>query len=217
LKALAHIISWVFLPLLMPIYGLIFAMYVPSEPHISNYFDSLYYFTDDAKTAILYMFFTFSALAPGLSFYILHKRKIISTIDIENQRERNLPMFIMLAYCLLLYLMFRYKFPDAQLPKYIYALPLSGVFVTVIFTFINRWIKISLHGGGAGILTGFLMAYALDQLYFQFWILIFAVIASGLTLAARLYLNKHTPREVYTGWSLALFITFLVNYIYPLY
>ena len=133
----------------------------------------------------------------------------------EDQRERNIPMYIMLAYCLLLYVLFRYKFPDAQLPKYIYALPLAGVFVTVSFTFINRWIKISLHGGGAGILTGFLFAYTMDQLYFQFWVLIFAVVASGLTIAARLYLQKHTPREVYTGWSLAVLITFLVNYLYP--
>jgi len=163
------------------------------------------------------MFFIFSALAPGLSFYLLRKRNVISTIDMENQQERNIPMFIMLAYCLLLYLLFKFKFQDGQLPKYIYALPLAGVFVTVIFTFINRWIKISLHGGGAGILTGFLFAYALDQLYFNFTMLIFAVIASGLTIAARLYLNKHTPREVYTGWSLAVLITFLVNYLYPVY
>lgn len=201
----------------MPIYGLILAMYIPSEPKITYYFESLYYFPSEAKSAILYMFFIFSALAPGLSFYLLRKRNVISTIDMENQQERNIPMFIMLAYCLLLYLLFKFKFQDGQLPKYIYALPLAGVFVTVIFTFINRWIKISLHGGGAGILTGFLFAYALDQLYFNFTMLIFAVIASGLTIAARLYLNKHTPREVYTGWSLAVLITFLVNYLYPVY
>jgi membrane-associated phospholipid phosphatase len=199
----------------MPIYGLSLAMYVPSEPNITRYFESLYYFPSQAKEAVLYMFTVFGAVAPGLSFYILRKRNVISTIDMEDQRERNIPMYIMLSYCLLLYVLFRYKFPDAQLPKFIYALPLAGVFVTISFTFINRWIKISLHGGGAGILTGFLFAYALDQLYFQFWVLIFAVIVSGLTIAARLYLHKHTPREVYTGWSLALIITFVVNFLYP--
>ena len=216
MRLTAHLLSWVFLPLLMPIYGLLLAMYAPSEPLITSYFESLYYFPQEAKEAILYMFFIFSALAPGLSFYLLKKRKVINTIDMENQAERTIPMFIMLAYCLLLFLLFRYKFPNAQLPKYIYALPLAGVFVTITFTLINRWIKISLHGGGAGILTGFIFAYALDQLYFQFWVLIFAIVASGLTIAARLYLNKHTPKEVYTGWSLAVLITFLVNYFYPI-
>ena len=37
---------------------------------------------------------------------------------------------------------------------------------------------------------------------------------SGLTIAARLYLNKHRPVEVYTGWTLAVLITFFTHYIY---
>jgi membrane-associated phospholipid phosphatase len=200
----------------MPVYGLLLAMYIPSnEDYILNE-DSLYFLTDAAKQAILYMFFIFSVLAPGLSFLLLHKKKIISTIDMENQRERNIPMILMLSFCLVLYFLFVIKAQDNILPKYVYALPLSGVFVTVTYTFINRWIKISLHAGGAGILTGFLLAYASAQVEFEMWILIAAILASGLTLTARLYLKKHTQLEVYTGWSLAVLLTFLVNTLYPI-
>lgn len=216
MKILAEVLSWVFLPLLMPVYGLLLAMYIPSNQDYLFNEDSLYFLRDDAKLAILYMFIIFSVIAPGLSFVILHKKKIITTIDMENQRERNIPMFIMLTYCLILYFLFMIKAQNNILPKYIYALPLSGVFVTVVYTYINRWIKISLHGGGAGILTGFLFAYAVEQAEFQFWVLIFAVIASGLTISARLFLKKHTQTEVYTGWSLAVLMTFLVNYLYPI-
>jgi membrane-associated phospholipid phosphatase len=115
-----------------------------------------------------------------------------------------------------LYFLFIIKAQDNILPKYVYALPLSGVFVTVTYTFINRWIKISLHAGGAGILTGFLLAYASAQVEFETWILVAAILASGLTLTARLYLKKHTQLEVYTGWSLAVLLTFLVNTLYPI-
>jgi membrane-associated phospholipid phosphatase len=216
MKIFSDIVSWVFLPLFMPVYGLLLAMYIPSnEDYILNE-DSLYFLTDTAKQAILYMFFIFSVLAPGLSFLLLHKKKIISTIDMENQRERNIPMILMLSYCLVLYFLFIIKAQDNILPKYVYALPLSGVFVTLTYTFINRWIKISLHAGGAGILTGFLLAYASAQVEFETWILIAAILASGLTLTARLYLNKHTQLEVYTGWSLAVLLTFLVNTLYPI-
>ena len=216
MKIFSDIVSWVFLPLFMPVYGLVLAMYIPSnEDYILNE-DSLYFLTDAAKQAILYMFFIFSVLAPGLSFLLLHKKKIISTIDMENQGERNIPMILMLSYCLVLYFLFVIKAQDNILPKYIYALPLSGVFVTVTYTFINRWIKISLHAGGAGILTGFLLAYASAQVEFEMWILIAAILASGLTLTARLYLKKHTQLEVYTGWSLAVLLTFLVNTLYPI-
>lgn len=216
MKIFSDIVSWVFLPLFMPVYGLLLAMYIPSnEDYILNE-DSLYFLTDTAKQVILYMFFIFSILAPGLTFLLLHKMKIISTIDMENQRERNIPMILMLSYCLVLYFLFIIKAPNNILPKYAYALPLSGVFVTLTYTFINRWIKISLHAGGAGILTGFLLAYAFAQVEFETWVLIAAILASGLTLTARLYLKKHTQLEVYTGWSLAVLLTFLVNTLYPI-
>lgn len=215
MKILAEVLSWVFLPLLMPVYGLLIAMYVPSNQDYFFNEGSLFFLQTRAKVVILAMFLLFSVIAPGLSFVILKRRNIITTIDMESQRERSIPMFIMLSYCLFLYILFVVKFQDIVLPKYIYALPLSGVFVTVTYTYINRWIKISLHAGGAGILTGFLFAYAVDQMEFQFWILIFAIIASGLTISARLFLKKHTQKEVYTGWIFAVLMTFLVNYFYP--
>lgn len=216
MKLFSEIISWIFLPLLMPVYGLLIAMYVPSQQDYILNEDSLFFLNPAAKEAILYMFLIFSAIAPGLSFLYLHKKGIISTIDMENKRERSVPMLIMLAYCLVLYFLFVIKAPGGILPKYVYALPLSGVFVTAAYGIINRWTKISLHAGGAGILSGFLYAYACEQFEFQFWILLFPIIASGLTLTARLYLEKHTPLEVYTGWSAAAIVTFLVNFLYPL-
>jgi hypothetical protein len=199
----------------MPVYGLLLTMFVPSNQDYLFNEDSLYLLNEPAKFAILYMFLIFSVIAPGLSFVFLKRRNIISTIDMENQRERGIPMFLMLAYCLVLYALFLYKAQNNILPKYIYALPLTGVFVTVFFTAINRWIKISLHAGGAGILTGFVFAFAMQQVEFQFWILIAVIIASGLTLSARLFLKKHTPLEVFTGWTLSVVITVAVIFFYP--
>jgi membrane-associated phospholipid phosphatase len=81
------------------------------------------------------------------------------------------------------------------------------VAVTSIFLLINRWIKISLHAAGAGILLGFLAVFSRAQDQFSIWWLLSALLAAGLTLAARLYLNKHSPLEVYTGFILALILT----------
>jgi membrane-associated phospholipid phosphatase len=216
MKIFSELISWIFLPLLMPVYGLLIVMYIPSQQDYFLNEDSMYFLHPPAKEAILYMFLIFSAIAPGLSFLYLHKKGIISTIDMENKRERSIPMLIMLAYCLVLYFLFVIKAPGGILPKYVYALPLSGVFVTAAYGIINRWTKISLHAGGAGILSGFLFAYAYEQMEFQFWILLFPILASGLTLTARLFLEKHTPLEVYTGWTAAAIVTFLVNLLYPI-
>ena len=216
MKLLSHLLSWVFLPLFMPLFGLLIAMYVPSSPQSLVDNDSLYLMIDQNKWVVLFMFFVFSTVAPGLSFVILRALNVITTIDMESKRERLIPMLIMLAYCLLLYFLFLVKAHNNILPKYVYALPLAGVFVTASFTLINRWIKISLHAGGAGILSGFIFAYSLEQAEFQFWTILFVILASGLTIMARLFLRKHTPTEVYTGWSLAVLITFLINFYYPI-
>lgn len=216
MKVLSHLLSWIFLPLFMPLFGLLIAMYVPSSPQSLVDNDSLYLMIDQNKWVVLFMFFVFSTVAPGLSFVILRALNVITTIDMESKRERLIPMLIMLAYCLLLYFLFIVKAHNNILPKYVYALPLAGVFVTASFTLINRWIKISLHAGGAGILSGFIFAYSIEQVEFQFWTILFVILASGLTIMARLFLRKHTPTEVYAGWSLAVMITFLINFYYPI-
>ena len=212
---LAHIFSWLFLPLLMPFYGLYISLYIPSEGE-SLSSQGMYQLPIELKGQLLTIFFLFSALAPGISFYLLHKRKIISTIDSEDAKERNFPLLIMFAYCMVLFSLFIFKAPNNILPKYFYTLPLSGAIVTAVFMFINRWIKISLHAGGAGILVGYLSIFMFENPGFPIFFITISIIASGLTLSARLFLQRHSPLEVYSGWSLALIITFICCSCYPI-
>ena len=206
MKYLAHFFSWVFLPLLMPSYGILISLFVPA--YSTNIeMTSLYFAPIESKWALFTIFFLFSVVAPGVSFILLHRFKVISTIDIERQGERSLPLVIMLVYSLVLFFLLVYKAGSGTLPRYFYALPLSGVAVTSIFLLINRWIKISLHGAGAGILLGFLIIFTRAQDAFSIWWVLSALLAAGLTMAARLYLQKHTSLEVYTGFIFALLIT----------
>ncbi len=206
MKYLAHFFSWVFLPLLMPSYGILISLFVPA--YSTNIeMTSLYFAPIESKWALFTIFFLFSVVAPGVSFILLHRFKVISTIDIERQGERSLPLVIMLVYSLVLFFLLVYKAGAGTLPRYFYALPLSGVAVTSIFLLINRWIKISLHGAGAGILLGFLIIFTRAQDTFSIWWVLSALLAAGLTMAARLYLRKHTSLEVYTGFVFALLIT----------
>jgi hypothetical protein len=206
MKFLAHFFSWVFLPLLMPSYGILISLFVPA--YSTNVeMTSLYFAPMESKWALFTIFFLFSVVAPGVSFILLHRFKVISTIDIERQRERSLPLVIMLVYSLVLFFLLVYKAGAGTLPRYFYALPLSGVAVTSMFLLINRWIKISLHGAGAGILLGFLIIFTRAQDAFSLWWVLSALLAAGLTMAARLYLRKHTSLEVYTGFVFALLIT----------
>jgi len=214
MKSIFQAISWVLLPLFMPIYALLLVMYVPSnQDYIFNQ-DCMYLLPDEAKNAILNMFVIFCVVAPGISFIMLERRKIIATIEMETTKERSIPIIVMFLYCLMLYVLFVVKSGESVLPKFVYALPLSGAIVTAVYFFLNRWKKISIHGAGAGILFGFILAYVLQHEEYELWMFALTLIISGLIMTARLYLQKHTFFEVVFGWIIGLIITFLVNYFY---
>lgn len=174
----------------------------------------MYLLPDQAKSALLYMFLIFCVIAPGLSFNLLLRRKIIDTIEMETTKERSIPIILMFLYCIMLYVLFIVKSGEGILPKFVYALPLSGAIVCAVYFFLNRWKKISIHGAGAGILVGFILAYIILHEEFELWMFALTLIISGLIMTARLYLQKHTFFELVFGWCVGLAITFGVNYFY---
>lgn len=214
MEVFSKVVSWVFLPLLMPIYALLLVMFVPSNQDFFYNEDCMYTIALPAKKALLYMFGIFCVVAPGISFILLQRRKVIESIEMENRKERNIPIIIMLIYCLVLYFLFLVKANGAIIPKFVFSLPLSGVFVTSAFFFLNKWRKVSIHAGGAGILTGFILAYILLHVEYELWMLTLSIFISGLIMTARLYLKKHTMTELVVGWFTASFLTFVVNYFY---
>ena len=214
MKITAQIISWVFMPLLMPIYALLLVMFVPSnQDYLFNY-DNLFIQSFAFKIALLTMFGVFCVLAPGISFLLLKRSGVISSVQMDDKKERTIPIVVMLIYCLVLYIMFVMKSKQLIIPKFVFALPLSGVIVTAVYFVVNRWSKISIHSGAAGILTGFILAYLLTQTEYHVWVFILAILLSGLIMSARLYLEKHTFSELLIGWFIGSFITFVINYFY---
>lgn len=211
---LAKLISWIFLPLFMPIIALIITMYIPSEEKdLSN--PSLYLLAPEIKDQLILLFLTFGTIAPAFSFIIMYRRKLISTIEMDDRTERVMPLFIVFSYCFILFFLFVLKAPNGILPKYVYAIPLTGAILSVFFAIINNWTKISLHAAGGGILTGYLCAFAIQQLNFNYMVILMGFIISGLVMSARLALNKHSPFQVYLGWSVAFIIAFICNLYYP--
>ena len=81
---------------------------------------------------------------------------------------------------------------------------------------INEHIKISLHATGVGIFTGFLIAYFSEQTNFSIGVIAIGFLISGLVFSSRLFLEKHTIKELVLGYVLSLLITFVLTIYYPL-
>lgn len=214
MKLSSQIISWLFVPLITPVLGIMLVMYFPSYQDVLND-DNLYVLSTQQKWQVLYSYFFFCVIVPGLALLYLKGIGVISTIEVDDRRERSLPILVMFCSCLGLYLLHKITIPsNLNFSKYIFSYPLSGVIATAIYFFQTLWKKVSLHAGGMGIMSGFLIAYAAEMQEFPMWIILFAIISSGLVMSARVYLEKHTLLEVVIGWFTGTFVTFAVNYYY---
>lgn len=216
MRLAAGIISWVFIPLIMPVLALLFAMYVPAELDYTSY-NSLYFLDGQSKFYFLYSFTVFAFVAPGVSILILRAAKVIQSIELESSAERFVPLFLTAAYsAMLLGLLIKLE-QDVLISKHLIGLAIAGLVLSVVYGIINYWTKISLHAGGAGMLVGFVLAYSLEQSLLISWPIYVVIILAALIMMSRIYLGKHTPQQAYLGFVLGSFITFSVDYFSILY
>ncbi len=225
MRTASQIISWVFLPLFMPVYALLIAMYLPSESESAMQTQqSLFHINDavlasgqtfDVKLYILAVYMIFSVLAPGFSLLMFKRQKRIASVELDTREERGFPIAVTVIYCAMLGLFIWFQVPRDNYPSAIFALPWAGVLASSIAGIINRYEKISLHAMGAGMLFGFLVAYFNTQLVFNFDVIILAVLVGGMVMSARMYLEKHNLRESVSGYLLGFLTVFLVLTFFP--
>lgn len=214
MEIFSKIASWVFLPLFMPVYAMAAVMYIPSGHAFEEMqFYCMYTLEDSWKLVILGFYFLFTTVFPGVAFLVMYKAGIVSTPEMDDRKERWLPMAVTILFTAILYFFMARTFSKIDTsPKYIENLALAGILVSLCFAPLNRWRKVSVHAAGAGIFTGFLMAYLAQHMYFSIWLAPLALVVSGTVMTARLYLEKHSLTEVSVGWSVGTFVTFAVNY-----
>jgi hypothetical protein len=185
-KAAAKIISIIFHPLLMPVYGMAIIF---SAPTLFGYLPA------NVKKLLILIMLINNVLLP-LSFlpFFIH-RNIISSWTITERKERNIPLIIItVLYGITSYLIFRFPIP-VFLKTYV----LAAFIMSLIVTVINFWWKISLHAVGAGALISLVFILSLKMLTPLEWYLISTVIIGGLVLSSRLKLNFHSPQQVWIG------------------
>ncbi|MCR9171838.1 MAG: hypothetical protein NXI10_05060 [bacterium] len=215
MEVFSKIASWVFLPLFMPVYAMAAVMFIPSGHAFEEMqFYCMYTIDIEWKLITLAYYFAFTTVFPGAAFLVMYKSGIVSTPEMDDRKERWLPMATTILFTGLLYFFMARIFERVEddIPKYIENLALAGILVSLCFVPLNRWRKVSVHAAGAGIFTGFLLAYLAQHMYFSIWLAPLALVVSGTVMTARLYLEKHSLTEVSVGWSVGTFVTFAVNY-----
>lgn len=214
MKNLANSISWLFMPLTMPLLALFLVFYIPADYDYTAFQNSLYNLPTQHKLVYLNAFLVFGFVFPVVSLLILKATKMVDSIELEDQKQRNTPIFLTACYAtMVIFILFKMDSSAAKISHHIYALAISGALMSFIFLIINQKVKISLHAGGVGLLLGFIFAYYLEQSLLVFWPIVVICILAGVVLSTRLYLQKHSTFELYLGLIIGFLITFSTDII----
>jgi len=134
----------------------------------------------------------------------------INSILLDERKERIYPLALTSLFYLLTFILFK-KIP---ILNFLHAYILGAFLSVFAGTIISLKWKISTHMMGLGGLTGLVAMASINLNINLYYSLIGVIIATGLTGSSRLYLNAHTPAQVYIGYLAGLVIMILCLWIY---
>ncbi len=197
-EKIAKIISVVFHPMLIPSYTILILF------NINNYISLLIPFS--AKLLILGMVFITTFLFPILFIFIMKRKGIVKTLQMETREERIYPFAVTAIFYFLSY----YMLKQLHISDIYYLFLLGATFLIIIALLITFYWKISVHMIGIGGMLGALIGISF-RINIDFVILIaLTVLCSGIVGFARLKLNAHKPMQIYTGFLSGVIIMLLV-------
>ncbi len=200
MKSIAHVISTIFQPLLMPTYGVALLF-------VYTYFGVIY---TQQFWLIISPIVLFSFVIPAILIFMLFRMGVISDLSLTKRRERFFPYLItLLSYTAMM--LFYYRM---NMPKWFLLMIAASIAIMIIAILITlRW-KISAHMFGIGGLIGGAMSvsYFVERSnpYYMFMGLF---ILAGLIGTSRLILKRHTLGQVIAGFLLGFLVSFLFVWI----
>lgn len=204
MRLLAHIISAVFQPLLMPTLVFYTILY-----HIDNSTN----LTPEGRSTVLSLIFLTTCLIPVLVILMFRFTKVIKDLQMTDRRDRFFPfVFISIFYVITTYLFHR------QLPlNPLLSTSLIAITVVVVLTnLITFFWKISAHAAGVVGWLGFIVIFASmhQGSHTLLMPLVAAILLSGIVLWARLYLDAHKPVEIVGGSLMGFLICYSSIYFF---
>lgn len=138
---------------------------------------------------------------PAISILMMRKLDFIESLEMPDKQQRIIPLVATIIFYVWAYLAI--KKTNYPIVMNIFMLgTLASLFISF---FINVFQKLSLHMVGiSGALTAVLLLVFISPADMSYYFLVMVLLA-GAIATARLYLNAHTMKEVYTGFMVGMF------------
>ena len=155
--------------------------------------------------------FVMTFVLPVISTFTFKISGNISSITMENKRERMLPIaFAVVTYAISTFFCYKYVIFEPIFFK------TMGLITLVLFLILitNFFDKVSAHAAGNGGFLAILLVLPFDKSenYFVYLLCGYALIV-GLVMSSRLALKAHTLRQVAIGFLIGFLVCFELKFI----
>jgi hypothetical protein len=198
LNLLANLISYLLHPVFIPTY----AVYL-----LLN--NSAFKINEKLGILIYAVVFLNTCLLPLFSTLLMKKFGLVSTMEVNHQRERNMPYLITFIF----YLSTWWLLAKAPLPPVVAQIMLGAAIAVLLTAVINFKIKISAHMVGIGGLTGAFLMLGFNGLHDYTLFVIISFLVAGIVAWARLQLLAHKENEIYWGFILGVLCQIGADYL----
>ncbi len=198
---IATVMSWIMVPLLMPVYGVLLAFNV-----------SILNFTPvSVKMVFTLITVAFTVAVPALLVLLLKRMGLIQDIGLNGRKERLIPYIISIICMLGTGWFMWYKGAPMWLVMFFGGGAIAGL-VNLVVNF--KW-KISAHAAGVAGVVALLIRIirvGFPQEGAFVWLLI-AIGLSGLLGTTRVWLGRHTVWQVLAGYAVGFLSVFFMTMI----
>lgn len=187
LTRLCQAVSFLLHPFTMPVWLLTVLFVVGIIPAFIPHAVKNYLWT----IILLYTF-----VIPAMSVCLLKVFRLIPDLSLATRRDRIFPMIVIaIGYGVCYWMLGVFPF------LFILRRMLLAAMFCVLFAFvINLFWQVSLHMTAIGAAVGLALILLIAG-YDVVWLFCLAVIAAGTLASARLFLGRHTPPQIYTGFA----------------
>ena len=202
IRLIAHIISYVFHPIFIPVYTAWFLIYI--QPYLFSGF------TQKKLTFTMIQFLVMYALFPLVTTLLLKGLNFIKSVQLKSQRDRVIPYVI----CMIYYFWVWYVLKNQpEYPSAIVQFTLAIFIASIGGLMGNIYMKVSMHAIAVGVVATFMMLLGFSQnINFGLYISI-ALLITGLVATARFIVSDHTPKEIYGGLLIGILSQLIAHYV----
>lgn len=203
LRIAAHVFSYIFHPLFIPTYVLLFLLYL--HP---SYFSGV---DPQTKLWLPFSFVQMTVAYPLLVVVLLKALGFIKSIMLHDQRDRIIPYIAAGIFYFWLYQVCK-NYPSGLHPV-IPTFTLGVFFAASVALIANIYFKVSMHATAMGGWLGIFLLIMLSNTMLMTWPLSAVLLITGTVCTSRLLISDHTPKDIYGGLLLGMVCQFAASIV----